>query len=61
MRGEGRTQAHVAGVVNANPASVVRIPNVYLGFSRGDRGYIVMDFVQGTTIAQRRSPKGYLL
>ena len=59
IRGEGRTQAHVAGVVNSNPASVVRIPNVYLGFSRGDRGYIVMDFVQGTTFAQRKSPKGY--
>jgi hypothetical protein len=26
--------------------------------SRGSRGYIVMDFVQGTTLAQRKSPKG---
>jgi len=48
----------VAGIVNANPASVVCVPEVHLGFSRGKRGYIVMDFVQGTTLAQRKSPKG---
>jgi len=59
IRGEGHTQAHVAGIVNDNPARVVRVPKVYLGFSRGNRGYIVMDFVQGTTLAQRKSPKGY--
>jgi hypothetical protein len=58
IRGEGRTQAHVAGIVNANPASAVRIPNVYLGFSRVNRGYIVMDFVPGATLAQRKSPTG---
>ena len=59
MRGEGRTQAHVAGIVNAKSASVVCIPEVYLGFWRGRRGYdIVMDFVQGTTFAERKSPKG---
>ena len=59
IRCEGRTQAHVAGIVNANPASVVCVPEVYLGFSRGRRGYIVMDFVQGTTFAERKSPRGY--
>ncbi|KAI1793714.1 hypothetical protein LXA43DRAFT_885195, partial [Ganoderma leucocontextum] len=58
IRGEGRTQALVAGVVNANPASVVRVPNVHLGFSRRKRGYIVMDLGQGATIAQRKSHKG---
>ena len=58
IRGEGRTQAHVAAIVNANPASVFRVPEVYLGFSRGITGYIVMDFVTGTTLAQRKSPKG---
>jgi hypothetical protein len=58
IRGEGRTQAHVAGIVNANPASVFCVPEVYLGFSRGERGYIVMDFVRGTTLAERKSPKG---
>lgn len=58
IRAEGRTQAHVAGIVNANPASVVRVPEVYLGFSRGKWGYIVMDFVQGTTLANRKSPRG---
>ena len=56
IRGEGCTQAHVARVVNANPESVVCVPEVYLGFSRGRRGYIVMDYVQGTTLAERKSP-----
>ena len=58
IRGEGRTQAFVARIVNANPASVVRVPEVHLGFSRGKRGYIVMDFVQGATIDTRKSPEG---
>jgi hypothetical protein len=58
IRGEGRTQAHVARIVNANPASVVRVPEVYLGFSRGKLGYIVLDFVQGTTLAQCKTPSG---
>lgn len=58
IRGEGRTQAYVARIVNANPANVVRVPKVHLGFSRGKRGYIVMDFVQGATLAQRKSSKG---
>ncbi|KAI0037763.1 hypothetical protein FA95DRAFT_1613902 [Auriscalpium vulgare] len=58
LRGEGRTQAHVAKLVNTNPASVVRVPEVYLGFSRRQCSYLVMDFVQGTTFAQRKSPKG---
>nr|VWO99154.1 Protein kinase domain-containing protein [Ganoderma boninense] len=58
IRSEGRTQARVAGVVNANPANAFRIPHVYLGFSRGKRGYIVMDFVLGATIAQRKLPNG---
>ena len=58
IRGEGRTQAHVAGIMNANPASVVRVPEVHLGFSRGKRGYIVMDFVQGATFAKCKSSKG---
>ncbi|TRM70298.1 hypothetical protein BD626DRAFT_26966 [Schizophyllum amplum] len=58
IRSEGRTQAYVANIVNNNPASVFHIPNVHLGFSRGTRGYIAMDFVQGTTIAQRKALKG---
>ena len=36
----------------------VRVPEVYLGFSRGEDGYIAMDFVQGVRIAQRKAPKG---
>ena len=58
LRGEGRTQAHVAGIVNANPEIGFRIPQVYLVFSRGGRGYIVMDYVQGTTLAERKQHKG---
>ena len=58
MRGEGRTQAYVADIVNANPESSFRIPQVYLVFSRGWCGYIVMDFVQGSTLAQRKKLKG---
>ena len=54
IRGEGR----MAGIVNADPASIVRVPKVHHGFSREKRGYIVMDFVQGVTIAERKSPKG---
>ena len=48
----------MAGIVNANPANVVRVPNVHPGFSRGQRGYIVMDFVHGETIAERKFPEG---
>lgn len=58
MGGEGRTQAYVAQIVNADPASVVRVPDVHLGFSRGGRGYIVMDYVHGKTIDNRKSPTG---
>ncbi|KAI0324548.1 hypothetical protein GY45DRAFT_1262642 [Cubamyces sp. BRFM 1775] len=58
IQSEGRTQAHVAGIVNANPESTFRVPHVYLGFLRGRRGYIVMDFVLGATIARRKSPSG---
>ena len=58
IRGEGRTQAYVAGIVNADSASVFRVPNVYLGFSCEKQGYIVMDFVEGTTVAQRKLDGG---
>ncbi|KAI5997519.1 hypothetical protein EDD15DRAFT_2364241 [Pisolithus albus] len=58
MRSEGRTQAHVARIVNADSVNVVRVPDVHLGFSRGRQGYIVMDYVCGETIANRKSPTG---
>lgn len=57
-RGEGLTQAHVAGIVNAEPAHVVRVPEVYLVFSREKCSYIVMEFVSGTTFAKRKSTTG---
>lgn len=58
IRGVGRTQLHVAGIVNADSASVFRVPKVYLGFSKWGRGYIVMDFIEGMTSAQRQSDGG---
>jgi len=36
-RGEGRTQAHVTGIAN-DPERVVRVPEVYLIFSREECG-----------------------
>ncbi|KAI5992973.1 hypothetical protein EDD15DRAFT_2367773 [Pisolithus albus] len=58
MRSEGRTQAHVARIVNADSENVVRVPDVHLGFSGGRQGYIVKDYVRGETIANRKSPTG---
>jgi len=58
IRGEGRTQAHVAGIVNTDPVRVVRVPEVYLIFSREKSRYIVMEFVEGTTFAKRKSDTG---
>lgn len=59
IRGEGHTQAHVARIVNDNAESVVRVPEDHLGFSRGWCGNIVMDFVRGSTLAQRKSEGHY--
>jgi hypothetical protein len=56
--GEGQTQAYIAGIMNANPVSAVHIPNVYLGFSHGNRGYIVTDFILGARLAQCKLPTG---
>ena len=58
IRGEGLTQAHVAGIVNADPVRVVRVPEVYLIFSREECGYIVMELVEGTTFAKRTGKYG---
>lgn len=57
---EARTQAYVAKIVNSNPASVVCIPDVYLIFARKHQAHIVVDFVQGTTLEQRKTTEGYL-
>lgn len=57
-RGEGLTQAHVAGIVNADPVRVVRVPEVYLIFSREECRYMVMEYVEGTTFAKRKSSTG---
>ncbi|KAH8824855.1 hypothetical protein DL96DRAFT_1530674 [Flagelloscypha sp. PMI_526] len=53
--GEGLTQAHVADIVNADFESIVCVPKVYLIFSHGRIRYIVMQFVEGETIGERRS------
>jgi hypothetical protein len=56
--GEALTQVHVAQVVNANATSAVRIPKVYLVFSRESCRYIIMDKVEGNTVASRQPSKG---
>ncbi|KAI9512712.1 hypothetical protein F5148DRAFT_973101, partial [Russula earlei] len=57
-RGEGLTQAHVAKIVNADHVRVVRVPEVYLIFSRGTWAYIVMELAGGMTFAKRKLDKG---
>ena len=55
IKGEGLTQAHVAEIVNADPEPVVRVPGVYLIFSHAGVTYIVMQLVEGMTMAQSLS------
>jgi hypothetical protein len=57
-RGEGLTQTHVARIVNTDPVRVVRVPEVYLVFSRKRWGYIVMEDVEVKTFAQRKLETG---
>ncbi len=49
---EARTQDYVAGVVNAVPDTAVRVPRIHLAFMYEGRGYIVMEYVAGTTVQQ---------
>ena len=58
IKGEGLTQAHVANIVNADLESVVRVPEVYVIFSRKEYRFIVMEFVEGTTFENRKSADG---
>lgn len=57
-RGEGLTQAHVAGIVNNDPVPCVHVPDVYLIFSFGSRVYILVDFAEGMTIKERKKKTG---
>ncbi|KAH8824856.1 hypothetical protein DL96DRAFT_1611057 [Flagelloscypha sp. PMI_526] len=52
--GEGLTQAHVANIVNADSEKIVCIPQAYLIFSCGRIRYIVMQFVEGKTVGERK-------
>jgi hypothetical protein len=56
--GEALTQNQVAQIVNADPMSVVRVPEVYFVFLRGLRRYIVMQHVAGDTVASRQLKEG---
>ena len=47
--GEARTQDYVWQVLNRNPDPAVRVPCVYLAFQLGSLGYIVMEYIEGTT------------
>jgi hypothetical protein len=44
--------------VNADPATVVRVLDVYLVFLRGRCRYVVMQHVAGDTVANRRLSTG---
>jgi len=48
----------VAQIVNADPASVVRVPEVYFVFLRGRCRYVVMQYVAGDTVTSRRLKEG---
>jgi hypothetical protein len=52
--GEALTQDHVGQIVNADPTSVVRVPQVYLVFLREPCRYIVMQYIAGDTVAHRQ-------
>lgn len=56
--GEALTQNQVAQIVNADSASAVRVPEVYLVFFRKSRRYIVMQYVAGDTVASRNPRPG---
>jgi hypothetical protein len=56
--GEALTQNQVAQIVNADPTSVVRVPEVYFVFSRQPYRYIVMQHVAGDTVASRQLREG---
>ena len=55
--GEARTQAYVAGVVNANPDVKVRVAEVYLAFQHGRFGYIVMEYIPGRQCTSADAPQ----
>jgi hypothetical protein len=59
--GEALTQSKVAQIVNADPASAVRVPDVYFVFSRERRRYIVMQYVAGDTVESRKMQDGTYL
>lgn len=47
--GEALTQDFVGKAINGNPNAAVRVPRVYLAFRSGDYGYIVMEYIDGST------------
>lgn len=53
--GEGLTQDYVARIVNVDPSSTFRVPEVFVIFSIGWCRHIVMEFVSGKTVADRKS------
>lgn len=47
--GEARTQHRVAQLFNGNPGAAVRAPYVYIAFEWDYMGFIVMEYIPGTT------------
>lgn len=50
--GEARTQSAVAGMVNSVGGTAVLVPKVYMAFEDNGRGYIVMEYIQGSDCSQ---------
>ena len=47
--GEALTQHFVGQAINGKDNAAVRVPRVYLAFRSGSFGYIVMEYIDGST------------
>ncbi len=56
--GEALTQNQVAQIVNADPTSAVRVPEVYFVFLSQDCRYVVMQHVPGNSVESRQLRAG---
>jgi len=54
---EALTQDWVGQVINASPDATVRIPKVYCAFERGESGYIVMEYIDGSECENSDIPR----
>ncbi|EIW83432.1 hypothetical protein CONPUDRAFT_102206 [Coniophora puteana RWD-64-598 SS2] len=54
---EALTQDHVWQVLNCNPDDAVQVACVYLAFQYGRSGFIVMEYIDGTTCDNSDAPQ----